>query len=760
MVLTVYVNGVARPLLHDLRFSMLESFSLEFALYDMHTVPPTLIEVHQDGSDAGVTKRKLLPNGNYSVFYRGPNSELYPLYHPVCLFVLRLPPRCTRQMLWKLFSKFGEVKDADVFLTSDSESDGKPYCNGRGFVTFFDSSCLQLVPKVLSFAPDFPLYDIVVEVGYQLPDQTETEPPSDEGKLLFSAEKNITEVVPSSTYTLVDGYSTMHYLQKAPKTTMSSRGEGSYFSDISGMGGGRTAAGTPLLHSSSSSSNSQVVSSVPMSAPLRGDLYPSSSSVSSSPYGGGAPLHHSSPSRSPHLFPLGGISHQAPTPISYYGLQSPSTAPKPKMPRQKKAQKKNLIPGESDAFSTASPFLMMASSSRAGNYSSMSHGHPRVTSGSEEMGNADGHMNPHGGVGVFPDGGGSPFFHSISSPQSFVGNSDSTFMTSISPHGGEMSEMEFGATPKGQWRGPRYFVVHFSNEKEAQTAVAQQCFPPSISSEIFLLSPTLGSNVNDSASRTTSSNANDSGTNSISNTKSTQLTNTGAVFIVFTIQKGMALYGMASFRCFNRVTSTNSSSRVLVEANDSEKGTEVCCVQWMLHSVYAPIQKAANEGLSEITSLPSGAELTSFLGEKACEYLRQYARMRNHSGPSSFSPGSYSSPQVDSSGEYTRGERFLTPGTDSGGAVHHNRNKFSPINNSNELSGQRRKRFSPRGRGFKSGRGGGGVNSKDKKNIVFYSGGEEGLERNPVEEAGNSSFPTLGSLRPIGEVRWPPKTMR
>lgn len=159
----VYINGITRPLLDDLRFALHDYFPEGSVLFDMNTTPPAEVKLCTQPGEVGVTQRKLLPNGRYGVFIRERGRMYYPSV-PVCVYVLNLPPTARPEMLFQLFQRLGfEVQKADIFRSADEE------CNGRGLVVLQQPNQMGKLPSVIEFPLEFPDHILRVELSRELP---------------------------------------------------------------------------------------------------------------------------------------------------------------------------------------------------------------------------------------------------------------------------------------------------------------------------------------------------------------------------------------------------------------------------------------------------------------------------------------------------------------------------------------------------------------------------------------------------------------
>lgn len=784
MNFTVNINGVTYPLLKDLRFFMLEYFSHDYVLYDLQHVPPTVVEVYVDGPEAGITKRKLLPNGNYSAAIRRFDSALYPSHPPVCLYVLGLPPSTTNSTLWSIFSKFGDVKEAEVFQNFRSNC-----CNGRGYVEYYDPTTVLVVPKVISFGSRLPLNEIFVEVGYQLPERREEDTFISEDDPLFRGGdfcKDEDMGHSSSCMHLgMDGYlGGVPYIRTAPIAaggSRSNRGDVSCTSEISGIGGGGVmfGGGSPSLFPSfslsSSFSSSPNLSGPPVpSFPLQSRNYLPSSSALSSPYavggrggngglGAGVALQHPSPSRSPqHLRATGGsgVSLQSPAPLSVPSLTLSPPTPTGRPSSQQKMQRRSFIHEEFETDGIPSPPPPVAvPPCIAGNKIPSGYGYSQKPGRSEGLGNTVECTAPNMlGTGFAQEACSPPFFASVSSPKSLgAWSGSSSLMSSASHPGIEMAGMDLTSTQKSTPRDPQWFIVHFSSDKEAQTALAEQRFFTSSSSDIALLSISGGNDNNTNNNHSSSNNGTDShGTNS-----------NGPAFIIFTTRKKTAFFGVASllysYRAMTSITHSNETWLQTTEGSE-ETGMEERSIQWILYNVCAPINhKASGVNFSDSVALPSGTELTRLVGKRVWEYLQQFEFAKPSAPlPSSLPMRFYSPIQRKSGGKYSKGGGGMVSHGPFRGAIDHNRNRFISSNNNNSNNRLRdrgvRKRYSPRGRGFRGGRGRMGMEHyREIRNENFDSTLEEGERdiKTSEEKRVLSSYST--TLRPIGEDDWPPK---
>lgn len=753
MSFTVYVNGESQPLLNDLRFFMLDKFPPEYVLYDLQTVPPTPIEVYLDAPEAGVTKRKLLPNGNYAALIRGPDSELYLSHAPVCLFVLRVPARCTSEMLWVFFSKFGDVKEAYVI-----PNHGTSACNGRGVVIFCNPATLQTVPKHLPFTPDFPHHELVVELGYRLPDPLKKEEEHTE-KLPESSWGN-DEVMSFSPYRVRNrNLDTGH----VPPSNHQGSGGNASSSDL-GMDGVRSRyVGTSSYLSSPPTP--LLSSSPPRHPPVPNGMsvsYPSSSSPGSGIGMEVSSLGRSSSFLTPSQTYSTGSPLQPPIPVSFpSSIGSFNTISTSEIPRRKKVPKKAVRKGDPESPPTPSPPSPVVTFL----HSPPSHGYIRGgfrkgkkfdgTGKFEDVSDA-GHACTTGITESFLP----PFGASFSSPYSQNGFSNSSFsLSSVSRSAVYRSgcASDCVMAPKNLAIDRRVYVVHFSSDKEAQTAVKEQCFFPFCSSEIA--QQTTGDDRNGCSHMGTSSGEDTHGSHpTITNeTHSTSASPGASLFAVFTVRKGTTFFGLARVLrdSVNEVLPSTSSAETRKEGG--EKGSVVKCpLQWICESVNAPIPSHVGE-FSEVMSCISGSELLPAVGEKVLDYMHQCDNS-TVSGlpPSSYSSEVYHRPSVGWQEEYGRVDQQYSRGFQKFGPLPNNRNKnmYPRANHTLRERGGMTLEYAPRRRGF-GGRRGGGPVLNDRVNNFYSDPIQGGQGSNGIKE----EVPFLPSANPslMEEKQLPPK---
>lgn len=743
----IYVNGERHPLLSDLRFFMLDKFPPAYVLYDLQTVPATPIEIHSNAPEAGVTKRKLLPNGNYAALMVGPNEELYLSHAPVCLFVLRVPTFCTSAMLWNLFSKFGDVKEAYVI-----PNPGTTTCNGRGVVVFYDPATLQTIPKNLPFTPDFPHDELVLELGYHLPDplKKEDEPAERRPNGTWGAD----DFMSSSPYCMRDRN---WEIGSSPHNNHPVSGGNVSTSDL-GMDGGkpRYVEATPFL----SSPPFPMFSPSPLRHPPAPSGMAISHPISSSPCSGAgkevSSLCRSSSFLTPSTAYSTGSPLQPPMPVSFpSSIGSLHTVTTPEISRRRKAPKKAVRNGVLESPPTPSPPSPVVTSlhsppshgyfqsgfQKGKKFEELSEGGPTSTSGTSEN--------------FF-----SPFCVSLSSPYSQNGYSISS--SSASPptveRSGCMSDFVMPARIPTSDR--RVYVVHFSSDKEAKMAVHEQYFFPLPSSD--LAQWTAGDDCHayrPCRSHSTSSGEENHGNHSTM-TNETHPTSSSLdvpVFAVFTIRNRTAFFGVARvLRGIVGEALPNTSPEVTQKESGEERPAIRCALQWICESVNAPILPHGGE-LSEVVSFISGTELRPALGEKILDYMRQCDNSMVSRSPFSHSSGVHHRPSAGRPEEYDRMDQQYSRKFQNFGRLPSNRNKIMyprPNDTLQEKGGVPLEYASRRRGGFRVRRRGGPVVTERANN--YYSEPVQGMQGSNGNNEEMTFLPST-NLSLMEENQLPPK---
>lgn len=150
----VYVNGVSAYLMEDLRLPLYQYFPEGTRLFDPAVVPPREVLLGVAGDELGVTRRKLQPEASYVAYSTNPTTgALFPVIKEyTCVYLFKLPPHTTPEMLKRYFDPISRVVTTSVFR----EHQG--VCNGRGCVVLEDPRKLLLVPRVLEFLPKHYVY--------------------------------------------------------------------------------------------------------------------------------------------------------------------------------------------------------------------------------------------------------------------------------------------------------------------------------------------------------------------------------------------------------------------------------------------------------------------------------------------------------------------------------------------------------------------------------------------------------------------------